>query len=120
MTQRINSLKQGHQLIKVPTTAVFLVYDLVYDQDPREPHTPLMGYRIHAWPEIRFLEASIARNMSQRVQLTVLYTWSGETVRASCLYEGMPDILLSPPLLKKSENSVVSVGKSEKSPEKIL
>ena len=32
----------------------------------------------------------------------------------------MPDILLSPPLLKKSENSVVSVGKSEKSPEKIL
>ena len=61
--------------------------------------------------------------MSERVQLTVLFIWSGETVCASCLYEGFVIILLPPPSLKKRENSVGSVGsvgKSEKSPEKIL
>ena len=65
---------------------------------------------------------SISRNVSERVQLTVLYIWSGETVCVSCLYEGFV-IYYYPSSLKKRENSVGSVGsvcKSEKSPEKIL
>ena len=70
-------------------------------------------------PRLGFLGVSISRNVSQRVQLTVLFIWSGETVCASCLYEGFV-IYNYPSSLKKRENSVGSVGKSEKSPEKIL
>ena len=66
---------------------------------------------------------SISQNASQRVQLTVLVIRSGETVCASCLYEGSVFYIIIPSSLKKRGNSVgsvVSVGKSEKSPEKIL
>ena len=66
---------------------------------------------------------SISQNVSERVQLTVLFIWSGETVCASCLYEGFVRNIITPSSLKKRDNSVGSVGsvgKSEKSPEKIL
>ena len=57
------------------------------------------------------------------LQLTVLHIRSGETVCASCLYEGFVTYIITPSSLKKRENSVGSlgsVGKSEKPPEKIL
>ena len=81
-----------------------------------------MGYHICAWAEIRVLGVSISRNVSQRVQLTVLFIWSGQTVCASCLYEGFVIYYYPPSLMKRknSVGSVGSVGKSEKSPEKIL
>ena len=37
---------------------------------------------------------SISRNVPQRVQLTVLLIRSGETVCASCLYEGFVIVLI--------------------------
>ena len=61
--------------------------------------------------------------MSQTGRLTVLHIWSGETVCASCLYEGSVFYIIIPSSLKKRGNSVgsvVSVGKSERSPETIL
>ena len=45
---------------------------------------------------------SISRNVSERVQLTVLFIWSGQTVCASCLYEGFVIILL-PPLVNEEK-----------------
>jgi hypothetical protein len=45
--------------------------------------------------------------------------WKGAAC-ASCLYEGVPYMIITPSSLKKNYNSVGSVGKSEKSPENSL